>query len=123
MVQNVKKQLRKGEKVEMKNEFKTIALADYENEQEYKEIKGTNALPTIFEHRQALRNAVNECRAQGCLPEIVVCDKKGYYEFLKKNNAVNSQKSIEAYIVAKYDGKLDEPAPELRYQNIESARV
>ncbi|MBE6366239.1 MAG: hypothetical protein E7053_10950 [Lentisphaerae bacterium] len=107
----------------MKNEFKTIVLADYENEQEYKEIKGASAFPTIFEHRQALRNAVNECRSQDYLPEIVTCDKKGYYEFLKKNSAENSQKSIEAYIVAKYNGKLDEPAPELRYQNIESARV
>ena len=87
----------------MKNEIKTTVFADCKNEQEYKEIKGESAFSTVFEYRVALRKAVNECRLQGHLPEIVVCDKDGYCEFLKKNNTANS----DAYVAAKFAGTLN----------------
>ena len=100
----------------------TIVLADFENFEDYKAIKMSQAFPTLEHHRAALAGAKRDLEKQGYNVIIETCDRAGYEHFLKISGALNTPQNVAAYVVMKHGNQQDIPRPELKHINAEIHR-
>ena len=97
-----------------------IILADFLNDQEYHAIKDSHgtAFATLELHREALKGAIAQMRAQGYEVAVEICDQPGYEAFCKLQKALNTPQTVAAYVVEKYKNNQNEYHPGLQHQNI-----
>ncbi|MBQ5757802.1 MAG: hypothetical protein IIV93_04725 [Clostridia bacterium] len=97
-----------------------IVLADFLNDQEYHAIKAPHgtAFATLELHREALKGAIAQMRAQGYEVAVEICDQPGYEAFCKLQKALNTPQTVSAYVVMKHGNMQQKLQPGLQHQNI-----
>ena len=78
----------------------------------------SDSFPTLEMHNEVVSKTMVELHKQGYEVVTEHCDAKGYFEFLKRNNAKHCRQNIAAYVNAKYCGCVDKDYSVLEHLNI-----